>query len=127
MGCRDHAQKEAITPNITLPNSDEASVRLHQKNGVGNALRISGPFVYHFGEPIPIRIALKDIATNVRIAESPCLKLNLNVEDRTTGVVTASTLKLARCVSTADNEVYAAFVKRGELKRFEIAGLSFMV
>jgi hypothetical protein len=95
-------------------------VRLHQKDGIGIALRIPGARIYHLGEPIPIHIALEDIAANVRIADSPCLKLNLNMEDQATGVVTASTLKLPRCASTADNEVYTAILKRGELKRFQV-------
>ena len=120
MGCRDHAQKEASTPNATIPDSDEDLVRLHQKDGIGIALRIPGTLVYHSGEPIPLHIALEDMAANVRIADSPCLKLNLNMQDQATGVVTASTLKLPRCVSTADNEVYTAILKRGELKRFQV-------
>ena len=120
MGCRDHAEKEASTPNATMPDSDEDLVRLHQKDGIGIALRIPGTLVYHSGEPIPLHIALEDIAANVRIADSPCLKLNLNMQDQATDVVTASTLKLPRCVSTADNEVYTAILKRGELKRFQV-------
>ncbi len=120
MGCQDHAQKEASTPNGTLPNSDEALVRLYQRDGIGIALRVPGTLVYHAGAPIPLHITLEDIAANVRIADSPCLKLTLNMQDQATGVVTASTLKLPRCLSTADNEVYTAILKRGELKRFDV-------
>ena len=121
MGCRDHARKETMTPNVRLPDSDEVLIRLHQKDGVGIAVRVPESHLYRFGQPIPLHIALEDIGAKVPIADSPCLRLNLNLQDTATGILTVSTLKLPRCASATDSEVYTPALKRGELKRFEVS------